>query len=100
MRAPRRQPRFWRCGAWRSIFSQGPVLRFELADLQTFTLATVAVHTLCERISVRAQSGPPHLVMATNVYMLTASGWRMLGHHASPLPRILTSTEAPPSNLH
>lgn len=86
--------------AWRSIFSQGAALRFELADLQTFTLPTVAVHTLCERISVRGQGGAPHLVMATNIYMLTAGGWRIFGHHASPLPRIPTGTELRPSNLH
>lgn len=87
-------------GAWRSIFSEGPNLRFELIDLQTFTLPTVAVHTLYERIVVRGEGGPPHLVMATNMYVLTASGWRMLGHHASPLPRSPLAADKGPSNLH
>ena len=44
-------------GAWRSIFSEGPNLRFELVDLQAFTLPTVAVHTLYERIVVRGEGG-------------------------------------------
>ena len=87
-------------GAWRSIFSEGPTLRFELVDLQTFTLPTVAVHTLYERIAVRGEGGPSHLVMATNIYLLTAAGWRMLGHHASPLPRSPIAAQTRSSNLH
>jgi ketosteroid isomerase-like protein len=86
--------------AWRSIFSQGPTLRFELKDLQTTTLATLAVHTLYEHIRVHGQSGPPHVIMATNLYMLTPSGWRIFGHHASPLPRLPTNGETPSSSLH
>jgi ketosteroid isomerase-like protein len=86
--------------AWRSIFSGGPRLHFELDELQRLTLPTVAVHTLYERISVRGEGGPPHLVMATNIYLLTVSGWRMLGHHASPLPRSLPGAETRSSNLH
>jgi len=86
--------------AWRSIFSQGAALSFELVDLQMFTLPTVAVHTLCERITVRGESGPAHLVMATNIYLLSASGWRILGHHASPLPRMPAGTELRPTSLH
>jgi ketosteroid isomerase-like protein len=86
--------------AWRSIFSEGPALRFELTELHTFTLPTVAVHTLYERIIVRGESGPPYLVMATNIYLLTAEGWRVLGHHASPLPRTPLVGDMRTSSLH
>jgi uncharacterized protein (TIGR02246 family) len=85
---------------WRSIFAEGPMLTFELAEVQRFTLATVAVHTLYEQIRVRGEAGPPHLVMATNVYVLTANGWRVLGHHASALPRLVPSPPPPASSLH
>ena len=87
-------------GAWRSIFSEGPTLRFELCELQTFTLPTVAVHTLYERIVVRGEGGPPHVVMATNIYVLTGGGWRMLGHHASPLPIPPRPGDRRSGNLH
>ena len=86
--------------AWRSIFSDGPTLRFALAELQTFTLPTVAVHTLYERISVRGEDSPPYRVMATNIYLLTTEGWRILGHHASPLPRVQLRAETPSTHLH
>jgi ketosteroid isomerase-like protein len=86
--------------AWRSIFTEGPTLRFDLVEVQRFTLPTVAVHTLYEHISVRGEAGPPHLVMATNIYVLTAEGWRVLGHHGSPLPRLAPRSAPRDPRLH
>jgi ketosteroid isomerase-like protein len=85
---------------WRSIFAEGPMLSFDLIEVQRFALPTVAVHSLYEQIRVRGDTGPPHVVMATNIYVLTANGWRMLGHHASPLPRIAPASPPRPTNLH
>ena len=45
----------------------------------------VAVHTLVERIELRTEQGPrTGFVLATNVYLKTARGWRIAAHHASP----------------
>ncbi|RYZ11615.1 MAG: DUF4440 domain-containing protein [Comamonadaceae bacterium] len=44
-----------------------------------------AVHNLIERIEVMTDEGARHAyVVATNVYMKTAQGWRLVAHHASP----------------
>jgi uncharacterized protein (TIGR02246 family) len=44
-----------------------------------------AVHHLVERISIAdAQGSRSAWVLATNVYVKTAQGWRMVAHHASP----------------
>ena len=44
-----------------------------------------SVHSVLERIEVLTDEGPRHAyVLATNVYFLTAQGWRMVAHHASP----------------
>ena len=44
-----------------------------------------AVHNVLERIEVLTAEGPRHAwVIATNVYLKTALGWRMVAHHASP----------------
>jgi len=44
-----------------------------------------AVHNLVERIELMTQEGPrTGWVVATNVYLKTAQGWRMVAHHASP----------------
>jgi ketosteroid isomerase-like protein len=43
------------------------------------------VHHLAERISVQTSEGPRTAwVLATNVYLKTAQGWRLVLHHASP----------------
>jgi hypothetical protein len=38
--------------------------------------------------------------MATNIYLLTAEGWRVFGHHASPLPRTPLVGDMRTSSLH
>jgi len=61
------------------------------------------VHSVLERIDVITADGPrTGWIVATNVYVKTGQGWRMVAHHASPgapdeLPEI---GEAAPSLLH
>ncbi len=45
-----------------------------------------AVHHLVERIEVPGEGGAVQSawVIATNVYLKTAQGWRLVAHHASP----------------
>ena len=44
-----------------------------------------AVHSVLERIDVITAEGPRSgWVLATNVYVKTTQGWRMVAHHASP----------------
>ena len=62
-----------------------------------------ALHHLVERLEIAGEQGPqPVWVLATNVYLKTAQGWRLAAHHASPgmahEPPTLGSE--PPSTLH
>ena len=44
-----------------------------------------AVHSVIERVRVQAAQGEQFAwVVATNVYMKSAEGWRLVAHHASP----------------
>ncbi len=44
-----------------------------------------AVHSLVERIQAMTDEGPQVAwVLATNVYVKTTQGWRLVAHHASP----------------
>jgi len=44
-----------------------------------------ALHHLVERIEVRGEAGlQTGWVIATNLYLKTAQGWRLASHHASP----------------
>ena len=44
-----------------------------------------AVHNVVERVQLQSDAGvQTGFVVATNVYLKTAPGWRMVAHHASP----------------
>lgn len=44
-----------------------------------------SVHSVIERIELLTDDGPRRAyVLATNVFVKTAQGWRMVAHHASP----------------
>ena len=47
--------------------------------------AACAVHSVLEHVRVGTAKGPRSAwVLATNVYVQTARGWRLVAHHASP----------------
>lgn len=62
----------------------------------------VAVHHLVERVRMpQGQGVDEAFVLATNVYVNTATGWRMVAHHASPgQPEPPPVVQEWPSTLH
>ena len=65
----------------------------------------VAVHHLVERIPIpgaQGGKGPAEaFVLATNVYLNTAQGWRIVAHHASPgTSQPIVPAADRPSTLH
>jgi len=73
---------------WRRILEPGPVMSFELEDLSYTQSGSMSIHTVTEHITLR--QGDQHLhsrVLATNIYLLTEGGWRLMLHHASPMPK-------------
>lgn len=80
---PRLQGRTAIESSWREIFAAGAELRFRVTRIQSTDTDALSVRCVLEYIEYGA---PPQrsLVIATNVYRLTASGWRIVLHHASP----------------
>lgn len=69
--------------AYEALFSAGPVRVLPRRLRKTETLAC-AVHSVVERIEVMTDGGLRSAeVLATNVYLKTAQGWRLVAHHAS-----------------
>jgi len=62
----------------------------------------VAVHSVHENITVAGEQRPRPPMVATNVYLRTPAGWRMVAHHASPAPgaAVVDPAPAPPKILH
>jgi hypothetical protein len=64
----------------------------------------LAVHSVFENFTIAGAKpeAQPLPVVATNVYLRTAAGWRMIVHHASPAPGQPQAAprDAPPKILH
>lgn len=72
--------------SWRQIFAGGQQLQFQLRHRQSVRAMMVAMHSLYEYILIVGEAQPRVPVIATNIYLNTDFGWRMVMHHASPAP--------------
>ena len=82
--------------SWARVFSGGPRARVHVASQVAINGMMLAVHSVHENFTLEGGSkgdARPVPVVATNVYLRTAAGWRMIVHHASPAP--IQQAEAP-----
>jgi ketosteroid isomerase-like protein len=70
--------------SWRRIFSGGGGVRIHVTQRVATQAMMVAVHNVQENAPSGKREAAP--VVATNVYLRTAAGWRMIVHHASHRP--------------
>lgn len=91
-----------------AIFERGAVPVYPECQ-QRLVVGDTAIHHVLERIEIESEDGPQSAwVVATNVYLKTALGWRMVAHHASAgtsqdvkqEPLIIDTGTAPPTILH
>ncbi len=71
--------------SWRQILSGGAGARVQVSLEAQTSGVMFAVHSVLESFAAEAQAQPAAAV-ATNVYLRTPAGWRLLVHHASPAP--------------
>ena len=70
--------------AFDSMFSHGAI-DVHADKVRRLHSQASAVHSVLERVQVMTQQGPQSAwVIATNVYLKSALGWRLVAHHASP----------------
>ena len=76
--------------AWEQIFEQGGV---DIRPVQVHVTQNVmtSVHNIVEEVHRSGSKQKEIHILATNVYMKTPLGWRIVSHHASVVPG-----EAPP----
>lgn len=84
--------------AWRRIFEATPRLRIEVTTLSFAANPFTAVHSVVEFVSLDDDPAQRTPVVATNIYVRGAMGWRLIVHHASPMPP--DSIEDAPKILH
>lgn len=72
--------------SFEALFAQGP-LDARPEQVRRIVGPSSAVHSVVERVQVATPQGPQRAwALATNAYVRTAQGWRMVVHHASPGP--------------
>ncbi|VVE89505.1 YybH family protein [Pandoraea bronchicola] len=70
--------------SWRQILANGG-LQVAVSHLQVARNPLCAVHNVLEQIRVETHPEARYaFVLATNVYLKEADGWRLALHHASP----------------
>ena len=70
--------------SWAKIFAAGGRAQVHIAQQVAISAMMLAVHSVHENFTVAGESQPRPPIVATNVYLRTAAGWRMIVHHASP----------------
>jgi ketosteroid isomerase-like protein len=87
--------------SFEAVFAKGPIPLQPHSVRRMHTLGC-AVHHVVERIAlIDAKGLRSAWVLATNVYLKTAQGWRMVVHHASPGSELAEPAPgAAPSTLH
>ena len=84
--------------SWEAILEQGG-LQIRPSQLTTAHNLMSAVHTVVEGVTSGSTAEPAHL-LATNVYLKTPQGWRMVLHHVSVAPGPVPSEMHHPTSLH
>jgi len=72
--------------SWSQIFSSRQRVQVRLSNQMYVQGMMLSIHSVHENLVVAGDAKPRPPMVATNVYLRTASGWRMLVHHASPAP--------------
>ena len=86
--------------SWAQIFAGGSQMRIRATEARRYNGQTVAVHSVVEVLAVPGGQGTPQSVLATNVFELGDRGWRMVVHHATPLPEAPAPADEPPAPTH
>ena len=86
--------------SWAQVFAPGQRIKIQLSNPVVLSGMMLAIHSVHENILVPGESLPRAPVAATNVYLRTGNGWRMLLHHGSPAPQTPRASTELPKILH
>ena len=88
--------------SWAKIFAAGGRARVHITQQVAISAMMLAVHSVHENFHVEGEAQPRPPIVATNGYLRTAAGWRMIVNHASPAAAVPAPPprEALPKFLH
>jgi ketosteroid isomerase-like protein len=71
--------------SWSAVMAGTEYIQFFITDLQVSVTGSTAVVTCTENVLTSADVGENASVVATNVFVRRADGWRLQVHHGSPV---------------
>ncbi len=83
---------------WEQLFSGETKLSFRLDEIVVIETVGLAMQSAIEHVTVGSDPKPRGAAIATNIFLRTPSGWRIVVHHSSPAPAI--AVVAPAGPLH
>ena len=87
--------------SWAKMMSSGQRLKVQITDQVVVQGMMISIHSLHEHVAMANDAARQRPVVATNVYLRTGGGWRMIAHHASPAPQAARPSAAEtPKTLH
>jgi ketosteroid isomerase-like protein len=81
---------------WEQIFAGETKLLFRLEELVVLETVGMALQSAIEQVTVGDNPAPRGTAIASNVFLRTPSGWRIVLHHASPAPTMTIASPAGP----
>lgn len=86
--------------SWETILKNTWDIIIELSDQVIHEGEQIAIHTLVENIHAPEQSEQVFRFVVTNIYQSTPDGWKMVLHHASPMPQDISQANNPRAVVH
>jgi ketosteroid isomerase-like protein len=81
---------------WEQLFSGDTRLTFRLDQIVVIETVGLALQSAVEHVTVGDDRQPRGAAIATNVFLRTPSGWRIVVHHSSPAPAIAAASPSGP----
>lgn len=85
--------------SWEAIFERGGV-HIHPAQRHVVMSSMSAIHSIIEEIRRNDAEVPERHVLATNIYVKSPKGWRLVVHHASIAPGVAPAEPVASSMLH
>ena len=81
---------------WEQLFAGDAKLSFRLDEIVVIETVGLALQSAIEHVTLGNDPEPRGAAIATNVFLRTPSGWRIVVHHASPAPAVAIAAPAGP----
>ena len=81
---------------WEQLFAGDTKLSFKLDEIVVIETVGLALQSAIEHVTLGDEPKPRSAAIATNVFLRTPSGWRLVVHHASAAPTVAVAAPAGP----